>query len=305
LLHDLDEALGYSDEDMEEDGGLAGFARVAANMRAAGAGNGDGARAFMGRGRALGGRLGQDVGRLSDLGMDLGMGSDMDLDGFDSEGLRSGYGMQNRAGGGNRVAAAALGGAAAGGGGGGGGVPGRRGRPSSTPLSAGGGGVEGPVAPGSARSQVLRGLLPRVPAAKRPEPMCAQDKGCDQCASLQRFLGNPRALELPMVLNKKQQMHVQKVVAWLVAPEGGAHGLQCGEPVGEEGLSSQGGKVILGLMPRAGQGQGDVVFFWQEDMTRKCADGDVSWRNVDGVRHCCLESWRMSTLQTRVRSLCT
>ena len=247
LLHDLEDVLGYSDEEMEEDVGFRVGAAAGGGAAGRGGRAGDDDVAFAGRGRALGGGLGAAAGRAGGnrlSGMAEDMDLDMGMDGFDSEGDGAGMGMLNRAGG--RLGAAAA--VAVGGGG----VPRRRGRPSAASTTAGGG--TGGI--GSAQDEVLRGLLPRVPAAKRPEPMCGEGDGCEQCASLRRFLGNARALELPMVLNKKQQKHVQKVVAWLVAPEGGRYELQCGEPVGEEGRWR--GEGLCGLDSRRGSGRREL-----------------------------------------------
>jgi hypothetical protein len=75
--------------------------------------------------------------------------------------------------------------------------------------------------------------MPRVTKQQRLVPLCDASAQCTSCGSLQAFVENERALELPMVLSKKGLAHVQQTVGWLVAPQGGSWPLQMETAAGE------------------------------------------------------------------------
>lgn len=75
--------------------------------------------------------------------------------------------------------------------------------------------------------------MPRVAQRQRLVPLCDAAAQCAPCASLQGFIENERALELPMVLSKKGLAHVQQTVGWLMAPQGGGWALQMAVADGE------------------------------------------------------------------------
>jgi hypothetical protein len=79
--------------------------------------------------------------------------------------------------------------------------------------------------------------MPRVTKQQRLVPLCDAAAQCTSCGSLQAFIENERALELPMVLSKKGLVHVQQTVGWLVAPQGGSWALQMDVAAGGCGVT--------------------------------------------------------------------
>ena len=68
--------------------------------------------------------------------------------------------------------------------------------------------------------------MPRVKASERPLPLCPEAKSCEDCSNLRRFVCDSSSGTLHFAnLSKARQQHVQQVVLWLSAPEGGQHKL--------------------------------------------------------------------------------